>query len=62
MVGADGVAPPSYDTSPCLFDYYEKVFKLPRQYRLQFYYVNSLINSQQEEYFKRYVDNQEFLI
>lgn len=45
-VGADSAIPPSYDTVPCLFDYYQKVFKLPRQYRIQFYYVNSIITPQ----------------
>ncbi len=40
-------SPPSFDSIPCYFDFYKKVFKLPRQYKIQFYYVNSLINADQ---------------
>ncbi len=61
-VTSDGDSPPSFDSIPCYYNFYNKVFKLPRQYRVQFYYVNSLINADQEDYFKRYVDYQEFTI
>ena len=57
-----GSSPPSFFTAPCYFNFYQKLFKLPRQYRVQFFFVNTLVNAEEEEYTKRFVEYQEFLI